>query len=229
MKDTFTHEDNRFCAYRHTSPSGKVYIGITGRNPLSRWNEGRGYKQNPHFWSAIQKYGWDEFTHEILFSALSKEDACAKEIELIQVHCSNNPDYGYNHSLGGEQTFYGCHHSEETKQLMSEKAKGRQMSEETRRKLREANLGKTMSEEVRRKLSEINKGKKLSPEQCHRRSEATRKYSVRQFTLDGEFVAWFPSAKIAAECVGCDRSLIRQACNGTIKTAMGYKWKYEPI
>lgn len=31
--------------YRHTSPSGKVYIGITSKsNPDYRWGRGKGYK-----------------------------------------------------------------------------------------------------------------------------------------------------------------------------------------
>lgn len=29
--------------YKHTSPSGKVYIGITGREPKLRWDNGNGY------------------------------------------------------------------------------------------------------------------------------------------------------------------------------------------
>lgn len=92
----------RYCVYKHTSPKGKVYIGITSQNPIRRWNSGYGYKNNTHFWSAIKKYGWDNFKHEILFTNLTKEKACTKEISLIAHYKSNNPDYGYNLSSGGE-------------------------------------------------------------------------------------------------------------------------------
>ena len=29
--------------YKHTSPSNKVYIGITSREPKLRWDNGNGY------------------------------------------------------------------------------------------------------------------------------------------------------------------------------------------
>ena len=48
---------NTYCVYKHTSPSNKVYIGITKRNPLTRWNAGFGYKTQVYFWRAIVKYG----------------------------------------------------------------------------------------------------------------------------------------------------------------------------
>lgn len=72
-----------FCVYKHTAPNGKVYIGITGRNPLARWNGGNGYRNNPHFWNAICKYGWDNIRHEIIMSGLSKEESEQCEIMLI--------------------------------------------------------------------------------------------------------------------------------------------------
>lgn len=91
-----------YLVYKHTSPNGKVYIGITRKNPIKRWNNGNGYKQNTHFYNAISKYGWNNIKHEILFDNLTKEEACKKEIELIAEYKSNDPNYGYNRSSGGE-------------------------------------------------------------------------------------------------------------------------------
>ena len=90
-----------YCVYKHTAPNGKVYIGITGQNPTERWRGGAGYKRNPLFYRAIQKYGWANFKHEILFDGLSKEEACDIEIALIKSHDSTNPQNGYNNSTGG--------------------------------------------------------------------------------------------------------------------------------
>ena len=115
-----THDG--YCVYKHTAPNGKVYIGLTSLNPIVRWNNGKGYKHNAHFHSAILKYGWDNIKHEILYSGLTKEEACQKEIELITWYKSNNPEFGYNIDNGGNCIG--------------------KMSEETKRKLHNANLGK---------------------------------------------------------------------------------------
>lgn len=37
---------NKWTVYRHTSPSGKVYIGITSQNVERRWNSGKGIMQS---------------------------------------------------------------------------------------------------------------------------------------------------------------------------------------
>ena len=117
--------DRKYCVYKHTSPSNKVYIGITF-NPKRRWYDGNGYlhkrkdgKYNqPLFARAILKYGWDKFTHEILEDNLSKEQACELEKKYIQEYGSTNPQKGYNISFGGDILMYGKIHSEETKQLI---------------------------------------------------------------------------------------------------------------
>ena len=35
-----------YTVYKHISPSGKVYIGITKRKPEYRWNKGKGYRED---------------------------------------------------------------------------------------------------------------------------------------------------------------------------------------
>lgn len=87
----------------HTAPNGKVYVGITCQSPQSRWGVGGdGYAKHPHFWNAIRRYGWDSFKHEIVLSGLSKQEACDKEREHIKKYRSNNPQYGYNLTTGGD-------------------------------------------------------------------------------------------------------------------------------
>ena len=81
-----------YTVYQHKNKiNGKIYIGITMQKPEIRWGKnGNNYKSSPHFYSAIQKYGWDNFEHNILFTGLTKEEACLKEQELIQYFTATN-------------------------------------------------------------------------------------------------------------------------------------------
>lgn len=113
----------RYYVYKHTSPNNKVYIGITCQDLHSRWRNGKGYKKNQCFYKVIQKYGWDNIKHEVLFTNLTKEDACKKEIELIALYKSNNKKFGYNIASGG-MVNKDFHLKEETKKLISIKNSG---------------------------------------------------------------------------------------------------------
>ena len=73
-----------YSVYKHTCPSGKVYIGITMQKPEIRWNKGLGYKKQDYFYKAILKYGWDNIKHEVLYKGLSKAEAENMEIKLIK-------------------------------------------------------------------------------------------------------------------------------------------------
>lgn len=195
-------EDKKFCVYRHTSPSGKVYIGITCQNPIRRWAHGHGYRRNQYFSNAIAKYGWEAFTHEILFDGLTKEEACEKEIELIKFHRSNNDDYGYNISSGGE--FAGT---------------GHRVSDELRRQLSECRMGE----------KNHNYGKRASEETRRKQSESRRKYTIVQMNLDGEIVATYPTTRAAAVAVNGHATSIAAVCRGKKNKTAGYRWRYEPI
>lgn len=87
----------------HTNKiNNKKYIGITSDKPSRRWRkDGSGYKKQ-HFSNAISKYGWDNFTHEILFAELTEEEALNKEKELIAKYNTTNPMFGYNITNGGD-------------------------------------------------------------------------------------------------------------------------------
>lgn len=165
----------KYWVYVHTCPNGKRYVGCTTRvKPEYRWVEGNGYQYNKHFYSAILKYGWDNITHDV-FEVDSAEEMYRKEIELISFYHSNDPEYGYNNSTGGEHGSLGCKHSEEARKKKSEARKGKACSEETKKKIAEANKERVKDPEFRRKLSEAHKKKWLDPEYRKKISEAMKK------------------------------------------------------
>lgn len=96
-----------FILYCHTNKiNGKKYIGITCQESDVRWgHKGNNYLQKqPYFAKAIKKYGWNGFTHEILFESLTAQEANDKEIELIAFYHTyvGDPEcWGYNLTRGG--------------------------------------------------------------------------------------------------------------------------------
>lgn len=94
--------DNNYCVYKHTSPEGKIYIGITSQeNPESRWgHNGAGYKDNLPFYEDIQSFGWNNFGHEIIMEDLNKSEAKLIESSIIKAMKSYYPSIGYNKNEG---------------------------------------------------------------------------------------------------------------------------------
>lgn len=135
-------EERKFTVYMHIVPKeindygyDKYYIGITGTSVEQRWgSNGCRYKlgNGRHeglFYRAIQKYGWDNIKHIILFENLTEKEAWDKEIDLIKKYKSNDPKYGYNHTSGGGGT-NGMKHSKETRQLLSKMQKGKKKNKD---------------------------------------------------------------------------------------------------
>ena len=90
-----------YTIYKHIAPNGKVYIGVTSVKPEQRWGkDGIGY-QGQAFYYAIQKYGWDNFEHEIIAENISAEYVECFEKALIAMYDSTNHNKGYNISQGG--------------------------------------------------------------------------------------------------------------------------------
>ena len=93
---------NNFIIYMHKNKiNNKVYIGQTCLKPERRWRHGNGYDDSPLFYKAIVKYGWNNFEHIILEENLSQEEANFKERYWIDFYKSNNYNFGYNLTSGG--------------------------------------------------------------------------------------------------------------------------------
>lgn len=134
-------EERVYKVYMHINLlNGKKYIGLTKQEPEQRWRNGNGYKNNIGFWNAIQKYGWHNFKHIVLFDRLTKSEAEEIEIELIKYNKSNNKKYGYNIEKGGSSQKY--------------------VSNSTKNKIKKIRIGSHLSEETKQKISLAHKGKK---------------------------------------------------------------------
>lgn len=204
-------KDNKiYSVYIHTFPNNKKYIGLTCQKVKLRWNNGRGYKQHRYMYNAILKYGWDNVNHEVI-NNLSKKEACLLEIELIKKYNSNNKKYGYNLSTGGEHGSLGVNPSQETRNKMSEKFKGRIVSSDTRSKLSKQASKQWESQDNRTKNMIL---------QPHKRS-------VLQYDLKGNFLNKFITMSEASRCTKTQRSKISLVCNGKRKTTGGFMWKYD--
>lgn len=187
-----------YYVYMHTNKiNGKKYCGITN-NIEERWrNNGIAYKpygrkNSRPFWNAIEKYGWDNFEHEVLHIVENREIACDKEKEIIKELNLTDNEIGYNVAEGGNggriyknhprgmlgkpQTDYNnqccrerllCNNPmKKVKWGITHKHptgfKGRKHTEEAKEAIRNKLKRKTFSEERNMKISETLKGRVIT-------------------------------------------------------------------
>ena len=124
-----------YVIYKHTlildcPHKGWSYIGQTKQVPYKRWKYGSGYPETKQkaFSAAIKKYGWDNFSHEILESNIQTlEGANKREQHWIAYYHTwvGDPECkGYNITQGGDGQV------------------GRLASAKTKEKMRQKKLGK---------------------------------------------------------------------------------------
>lgn len=132
----------QYVVYVHTFPNGKRYVGLTTQEINSRWRNGDGYKDQ-FVYKPIKKYGWDNIQHTVYYVDSESE---MKYLEKYLFGYYNTTDlrFGYNRTdsnnhpivsketkkiisefaktrIGNKNPFYGKHHSEETKAIISTK------------------------------------------------------------------------------------------------------------
>jgi len=239
-----------YSVYKHVSPSGKIYIGITEAAVEKRWKYGRGYEYNTHFYNAIKKYGWSNFEHEVLFTNLTAEEAAKKEIELIEYYHSDDRNKGYNVSPGGSlvaaaskdkirqsrmendlnnkqskrSKAYWDNPDWREKTIMSMKGKTRTDAQKEHYKIGRAKQP-PMTEETRQKIRETLSSKTGE--------KAIRKKAVLQIEpVTMRVINKFPTAREAAAAVGASINSIASICRIDIdsnksRASHHFFWCYE--
>lgn len=216
--------DKKFVVYQHlNTTNGKRYIGITCQTPSQRWRKGLGYKNNPHFYRAIQKYGWDNFEHQILYSNLSQNEALKIEKELIEKYDTTNWNKGYNIIEGGGLP----------------PMTGRKHTEESKEKNRQAHLGKKLTPEQIQAISKRSKKMwdNITPEEkekrlynlihCERYKPEVGNGAKAVLCVEEEKI--FTSSHAASRWLCGDSSKssnIRACCRGKHKKVYGCHWKW---
>lgn len=234
--------------------NGKIYIGQTKAEDLTRrWTGGNGYKGCPHFYAAIQKYGWKNFTHSILKTGLTKEEADAYEKIYISFFGADDENRGYNIQEGG-------HHSstisEEGRKRLSEFFSGGNspvahpvvLFNLTGRKVAEfacvrdcakiigcsqSTLSRHCSQNRGTVVGFICKCKEvvgdisqLPPEDIYRPGDRRRQNkAVAQYDMDGHFLRSFSSVKEAGSLTGTRPPDISSVINGSRQAANGFQWR----
>lgn len=219
--------------YMHIFPNSKKYIGITCRSVKHRWNNGKNYRENqPLIHNAIEKYGWENIKHKILFEGLTKDQAEQKEVELIAFYKSNQKEYGYNIESGGKAR---GRVSEETKKKISNSEKGKKVSLETRKKISLAqmgdknnNYGKHWTEERKKKLSTKTSGKNHWMYGKHWSNEMKAKFSkankIKILCVEQNKI--YESITSASKINNVAGQSISACAKHKRKTAGGYHWEY---
>ena len=239
-----------YSVYKHVSPSGKIYIGITEASVEKRWQYGRGYEYNTHFYNAIKKYGWKNFKHEVLFTNLTAEEAAQKEIELIRFYHSDDRNKGYNISPGG--TLVSTSSKDKIRQSRIDKDLNNKQSlrskeywrnPEWREKTIQSMRGKTRTDE-QKKHYKIGRAKQPPMTEETRQKiretlskktgeKSLRKKAVLQIEpVTMKVINRFPTAREAAAAVGASINSIATVCRKDInsnntRASHHFFWCYE--
>lgn len=199
--------------YKYTSPSNKIYIGITSKtlNERAKYN-GCGYDRCSYFAKAINKYGWENFTSEILAQDLTEEEAKRLEKYYIKLYDSTNPEKGYNITMGGDGTTF--YNADEIVELW------------------QSGLGIT---EITKQLGCCNtivqnalNAKGIDGKERIKRSAGKyHQKRVYQFDKQGNFLNEYESVAEAERQTNVHHGNIVRVCKGERKSAGGFKWSYD--
>ena len=159
---------------------GKGYYGFTmlddpwDRIKQHQYNANRG--RQGRLYSAIRKYGWDNFMICWLhYKSLPERKCKSYEAFYVLANDAMNPQKGYNMTEGGRAPS----HCEETKNKIRESSTGRTHTEKSKKKISENNsrgmLGRKHTEESRQKMSKAWETREVPPFYGKKHTDESRK------------------------------------------------------
>ena len=160
--------------------NGKFYVGYHQTKKLKDDYLGSGIILS----RSVRKYGKENFIRETLFEFETREEAYAKEKEIVEIYLNKDP-LCMNIRPGGNgnrvtetgalrisKANTGRSMSEENKQKVSSFHKGKKLSKEHIERLREVNTGRKFSEETKAKIGLKSKGRIFTEETRKKISES---------------------------------------------------------
>lgn len=222
--------EKEYYVYCHLNKiNNKRYFGITKQFPEHRWGvDGVNYKDKcPHFWSAIVKYGWNNFEHIIIASKLTKQDACQMEIDLIAEYKTQNGEFGYNILEGGTAPTI----PDEVRRKMSvammgnTNGAGHPCSEEKKRKISEAQKGRVFTEEHKQKISESKSGKPHKPLTKETKDKISKSHKKKKVYCP-ELDTVYESIQDCARKTNTEATTVCACCKGRIRSIHSLHFEY---
>lgn len=226
--------------------NGKKYIGQTKFDDDRRIKEhfliADRTDRNLYLYNSIRKYGKENFEITILKDNLGEDELDLWEMYYIGLYDTFNN--GYNNTIGGGG-IRGYHHTEETKQKISEHNNPDAYTEERAKKISYALSGRPKSDEHKKKLSDWAKqrigsknafyGKHHKKETLEKNSIAHRKYvfvqidletkvELNRFSTIQEVCQYISSNNLSKAKESSIAYRIYQTIYGNQTSAYGYGW-----
>lgn len=197
---------------------------------------------NRYLHHAVQKYGWDAFTTEVLESFDFIDESLLTNSELKWMDYFNSYDLSNGYNLRRDSSTKSIVH-DDTKKLISENNTGcgnpnygnnwsdsqkSNMSDIAKKRHADGFYGDEWKRKISQNSKKMWKDEELKSKMAKKVAKAKQKYKFHQYTKSGVLITTWDSVKdILDSNPSYKWQNIYSVCNGYKKSYMGYVWKKE--